>query len=159
MVAERQNSPGRLGAAAWVSGLLFGWGLALSGMIEPGKVIHFLDVTGRFDPTLACVLLAAVTVTALGYRLAGRQPSGPWFAPDYDLPRNRAVDLRLVAGAALFGAGWGLAGLCPAPALADLASGSYPVILFVASMLAGMKGAQLIGRRRVARDPECRFPA
>ncbi len=126
--------------------MLLGWGLALSGMIRPEKVVHFLDVTGRFDPTLACVLCAAVAVTAVGYRLIARLSRRPWCVREYDPLRNRPVDAKLVVGAVLFGMGWGLAGLCPGPALADLASGSIRIVLFVAAMVVGMMTAQRIRR-------------
>ncbi len=123
--------------AALVAGLLFGAGLALSGMIDPARVLGFLDVTGRWDPSLAFVLAGAVGVSTLGV-LAMHRMRRPLLAAAFDLPTGRRIDVRLLAGAALFGVGWGLAGFCPGPALAALSLGLPKAVLFVAAMLAGM---------------------
>ncbi|GJD30865.1 hypothetical protein PMNALOAF_2116 [Methylobacterium adhaesivum] len=129
--------------AALAAGLTFGLGLSLSGMLDPARVQGFLDVTGAFDgreawdPTLAFVLGGAVSVAGLGYALARRLPR-PAFAPAFDLPTNRRIDRPLIGGAALFGIGWGLSGLCPGPAVAALSTGALPVAVFVAAMLVGM---------------------
>lgn len=123
--------------AALASGLLFGLGLALSGMMDPQKVLGFLDVAGAWDPSLAFVLAGAVCVSALGYALKARMDR-PALAPRFEVPTNRRPDARLLSGAALFGIGWGLAGFCPGPALAGLVVGLPEVALFVAAMLAGM---------------------
>ncbi|MDP9456667.1 MAG: YeeE/YedE family protein [Actinomycetota bacterium] len=122
---------------ALFSGALFGLGLAVSGMMDPRKVIGFLDVAGDWDPTLAFVMGGALLVTLPAFRLILRRPR-PIFADGFALPTKNALDRRLIGGAALFGVGWGLSGFCPGPAVAALATGLTPVLAFVASMLAGM---------------------
>ena len=139
-------------AAALASGLLFGTGLALSGMLDPARVRGFLDVAGAWDPSLALVLAGAVSVSSLGEALARRLP-GPALAPAFDAPRARAIDPPLVLGAALFGIGWGLSGFCPGPAVAALSTGAVPVIAFVAAMLAGMAGHRLLRFGPAPRTP------
>jgi uncharacterized membrane protein YedE/YeeE len=124
-------------AAALVSGLLFGFGLALSGMLDPERVLGFLDIAGAWDPSLAFVLGGAVGVSALAYALKARMAK-PVLAPRFEVPTNRRIDGRLLGGAAMFGIGWGLAGLCPGPALAGLVLGLPQIALFVAAMLGGM---------------------
>ena len=123
--------------AALSCGALFGLGLALSGMLDPARVQGFLDVTGNWDASLAFVLGGAVTVMFLGLRVIGRLPR-PAFETRFHLPENRAIDRRLVLGSAIFGAGWGLGGFCPGPAVAALSLGRVEPLLFVAFMLAGM---------------------
>jgi uncharacterized membrane protein YedE/YeeE len=118
-------------------GLLFGAGLLISGMTQPAKVLGFLDIFGRWDPTLAFVMAGALTVTAGGYVLARRQER-PFLAPRHLWPTRKDIDRPLVAGAVLFGIGWGLVGFCPGPALANLAGLSPRVILFVLAMIGGM---------------------
>ena len=119
------------------AGLLFGAGLALSGMTDPAVVLGFLDVAGAWNPALLFVMAGAVPVTFLGYRLAfGR--GRPWLAAGFDLPKSRAIDRPLLLGAALFGAGCGLAGYCPGPALASLPSAWTGTLVFVAAMLGGL---------------------
>ena len=132
--------------AALASGLVFGWGLSLSGMLDPVRVRGFLDVAGAWDPSLMFVLGGAVAVSALGYRILPhlRRPA---FDTRFDLPTRRRIDAPLIAGSALFGIGWGLAGFCPGPAMAALSTGLLPVAVFVAAMLAGM----LLHDRVVAR--------
>jgi uncharacterized membrane protein YedE/YeeE len=121
---------------ALLSGTLFGLGLAVSGMVNPAKVLAFLDVTGVWDPTLALVMIGALAVTMPAFRwvLQRRQP---WFAADFALPTRTDLEPRLMSGAALFGVGWGIAGLCPGPAIAALVSGDSMVYAFVAAMLTG----------------------
>ena len=122
---------------AFLSGLVFALGLGLAGMLDPGRVLAFLDLAGpRWDPSLMLVLGAAVGVYALG---------SPRFTADLPPPR-RELNLPLILGAALFGVGWGLVGLCPGPALVDLTGGSGDLVLFVAAMLTGMA---LLGLRRL----------
>ena len=122
---------------AMFAGMLFGLGLALSGMMNPAKVVGFLDVAGGWDPTLAFVMGGALLVTVPAFRLIlGRQR--PILADRFALPTESALDGRLVGGAALFGVGWGLSGFCPGPAVAALVTGLTPVFVFVAAMLAGM---------------------
>lgn len=128
-------------AAALCTGLLFGAGLAVSGMVNPAKVLSFLDFAaladGRWDGTLLLVMAGALAVTFVGYRWALKRP-GPMLADAFRLPTVTAVDRRLVLGAALFGAGWGLVGYCPGPAIASLAWPQAEPALFVAAMLAGL---------------------
>ena len=123
--------------AALVSGLVFGLGLAVSGMMNPAKVIGFLDVAGDWDPTLAFVMIGALLVAVPAYRFIPKRPH-PVLEEGFDLPKKQAVDRPLVLGSALFGIGWGLVGFCPGPALAALGTGLAPVFAFVAAMLAGM---------------------
>jgi len=122
---------------ALIAGLLFGAGLALGGMTNPLKVISFLDVTGQWDPSLAFVMGCALLITFPVFWWV-RRSSKPLFADKFQLPTRRDIDRPLIIGAALFGIGWGIAGLCPGPAVANLASGSPQVLLFVAMMIAGM---------------------
>ena len=123
--------------AAFASGLLFGLGLTVSEMINPAKVLAFLDIFGGWDPSLAFVMGGAVAASALGSFVAKRR-GVPVLAPKLELPTRRDIDGRLVGGAALFGIGWGLVGLCPGPALAGLPVGPSQVLVFVAAMIAGM---------------------
>lgn len=120
-----------------VSGTLFGAGLTLSGMTDPGRVRGFLDLFGAWDPTLAFVMAGAVAVMALAWRIRARM-AAPWFGDNFSLPDRSDLDPELIAGAALFGIGWGLAGLCPGPALASLALSPVTVLPFVGALFAGM---------------------
>jgi uncharacterized membrane protein YedE/YeeE len=122
---------------ALLAGIVFGLGLAVSQMINPAKVLAFLDIAGRWDPSLALVMAGALAVTALGYRLALKRPA-PLLAERFELPTLREIDRRLLAGAVVFGIGWGLVGFCPGPAIASLALGVKESLIFVAAMLAGM---------------------
>lgn len=128
-----------------VAGLLFGAGLLISGMINPAKVIGFLDLAGNWDPSLAFVMLGGVTVTAIGYRTVFRRGQ-PMFEPRFTLPTRNDIDPSLLLGASLFGIGWGLGGYCPGPALAGLGFGSPETLVFVAAMLLGMVGARFSGK-------------
>ena len=130
-----------------LAGLLFGAGLAISGMMNPAKVIGFLDITGHWDPSLAFVMGGALLVNIPAYWLSRRR-AAPVLAPQFQLPTRRELDPSLALGAALFGAGWGLAGLCPGPALASLSSGSAWAFGFCAAMLLGMAAASVVQRRR-----------
>ena len=121
---------------AFVCGASFGGGLAVSGMTNPAKVLNFLDVAGAWDPTLAFVMGGAVVVSALGFARARRR-SRPWLGERFEFPTRSDVDADLVLGAVLFGVGWGLVGLCPGPALADVVRGAWQVGVFVAALLAG----------------------
>lgn len=131
---------------AFATGGLFASGLAMSGMTRPSRVLAFLDVTGAFDVSLAIVMVGAVVTTALGTRLALRRRQ-PAFAERFEFPSERRLDKRLVAGSLLFGAGWGLAGVCPGPALVAMGSAKFGALLFVAAMLGGMALANGLGRR------------
>lgn len=121
----------------WLAGLLFGGGLILAGMTQPSKVVGFLDVAGDWDPSLAFVMLGAIAVHTLAYRLVPRLPRPVW-GERWGIPTRRDIDGRLLVGAALFGAGWGLGGYCPGPALTSLVSGASTTLLFTGAMLAGM---------------------
>jgi len=122
--------------ASLASGLLFGIGLALSGMTRPQKVLGFLDVAGQWDPSLVFVLGGAVIVATLGFRLVRRRAT-PLFAASFDLPANRSIDAPLAGGALLFGIGWGMAGYCPGPAIAQLAAPNVETLYFLPAMIAG----------------------
>lgn len=123
---------------ALLSGALFGFGLSLSGMLDPARVIGFLNLaSGHWDPSLAFVLGGAVAVAVPGVMLQ-RRLRRPVLDDRFHLPEKTEIDGRLLAGAALFGAGWGLAGFCPGPAVSALSVGLAPVFLFVAAMAAGM---------------------
>ena len=122
---------------SFVSGALFGAGLTVSQMVNPEKVVGFLDFAGNWDPSLALVMAAALAVTALLYRWTLRWRS-PLYAAEFHVPAARRVDRRLIGGSALFGIGWGLAGFCPGPAVASLSYGMVEPALFVASMIFGM---------------------
>jgi uncharacterized protein len=137
--------------SAFLCGFIFGAGLVISGMTDPAKVLGFLDVLaiskGGWDPTLAIVMAAALMISIPGFALTRRR-GRPVLADVAAWPTRTAIDRPLIVGAVLFGAGWGLVGLCPGPAIANLATLSPPVLLFVAAMIAGM-AAHDIWRRRV----------
>jgi hypothetical protein len=140
---------------AGLFGIVFGIGLAVSGMTNPAKVLAFLDVAGAWDPTLACVMGAALAVSATGVALA-RRSLRPWLADAFAFPTRRDLDRDLILGAALFGVGWGLVGLCPGPALANLWRGSGEILVFVSAMLAGVLVHRLVltpPRARAASSP------
>jgi uncharacterized membrane protein YedE/YeeE len=122
---------------ALFAGALFGVGLAISGMMNPAKIIGFLDIAGNWDPTLAFVMGGALLVTIPAFRLILNRPR-PILADGFALPTRSALDTRLLGGSALFGVGWGLSGFCPGPAVAALTTGLTPVFAFVAAMIAGM---------------------
>lgn len=126
---------------AGLAGVLFGVGLLLSGMTQPARVLGFLDPFSGWDPTLAFVMGSGLAVYALAYRALRKQR--PWFDVQSYIPTRRDIDLPLVLGAAVFGVGWGLAGLCPGPALVSAGSFGQTALVFVAAMLSGM----LIARR------------
>src|SRR4051812_21128161 len=123
--------------ASLLCGLVFGAGLFVSGMVQPEKVLGFLDIFGAWDPSLAVVMAAALVVATPGYMLA-RQRARPMLAGQYFWPSKSGIDRPLVLGAGLFGVGWGLVGLCPGPALESLATLSPGVIVFVVAMAGGM---------------------
>ena len=122
---------------AFIAGLLFGSGLILSGMSNPAKVLAFLDLAGRWDPSLLFVMLGAILVAAVAFR-AGGERARTVFGATIHLPGARHVDARLILGSVVFGVGWGLVGYCPGPALTSLGVGGWPTLLFVAAMIAGM---------------------
>ena len=122
---------------ALASGLLFGAGLVIGGMTDPRKVIGFLDIGGAWDPSLALVMLGAVTVHFFAYRWV-RGNAAPLFAEQFAIPTLRRIDPRLVAGSALFGIGWGLGGYCPGPGIVSLGAGGRDALVFVVMMTLGM---------------------
>jgi hypothetical protein len=125
--------------ASFGCGLIFGAGLLISGMTQPEKVLGFLDIFGAWDATLAFVMAGAVAVTTIGFTLARRR-SAPVLAPKYQWPTRDDIDTPLAVGAILFGVGWGLVGICPGPALVNLAGLSQPIVVFVVAMAVGMLG-------------------
>jgi len=122
---------------ALLSGVLFGAGLAVSGMVDPQRVQGFLDLFGRWDPTLAFVMAGAIVPMSLAWRWRARI-ARPWIGSAFHLPETQTIDRKLACGAVLFGVGWGVSGLCPGPAIADLALNPRPAAIFVIAMLAGM---------------------
>ncbi len=134
-------------------GILFGTGIAMSGMANPAKVINFFDVAGSWDPSLAFVMGGAVITTFIGYRLVLQRPA-PVFEPTFDIPKNRKLDARLLSGAGVFGIGWGIAGFCPGGALPALGTLNPQVIIFVAALIAGMLMVRLMLGRFAARNPQ-----
>lgn len=125
-------------ASALLIGALFGAGLLVSGMTDPHKVVAFLDVTGGWDPSLGFVMAGAIAVYAPLLRLIRGRRKAPWADATFHLPTRRDIDLGLVMGAAIFGVGWGLGGLCPGPGVVAAAAGSQTGLLFVGAMLVGM---------------------
>lgn len=129
--------------SALVAGLIFGIGIALSGMGDPAKVLNFFDPFGTWDPSLAFVMGGALVTTFLGYRVIFGRRATPLFDTRFHLPTARQIDLPLVGGSALFGIGWGIAGFCPGGAVPALGFAPWPTALFLISMGAGM----LLARR------------
>jgi len=127
----------RIPIASLVTGTLFGAGLAFSDMINPARVLAFLDLAGDWDPSLAFVMGGAIIPMVLAYAISRRMRT-PLFDKSFFIPENRVLDRRLLFGAALFGIGWGLVGFCPGPAIAGLVMGAWQPWLFVAAMLGGM---------------------
>ena len=132
-------------------GLLFGIGLILSGMTDPGKVTGFLDLFGQWDPSLALVMGGAIMVGVFAFAIAKKRTT-TFLGGALHLPKSTDIDRRLVVGGLVFGAGWGLAGFCPGPALVSLGAGQPKAAVFVVAMLAGMYGFELL-ERRAPRDP------
>ena len=133
--------------AAGLSGLLFGMGLALSGMMDASRVLGFLDLFGDWDPTLAFVMGTALAVSTPVQWWLHRRGGTPVCAPRYELPAKTRLDAPLLMGAASFGIGWGLAGYCPGPALASLPQGGLTLVGFVLAMVVGMALARLLEQR------------
>ena len=126
-------------------GLLFGLGLILSGMTDPGKVIGFLDLFGSWDPSLALVMGGAIMVGIFAFTIAKKRTT-TFLGGVLRFPTNADIDKRLVIGSLMFGAGWGLAGFCPGPALVSMADGQPKALVFVLAMLVGMLGFELMDR-------------
>jgi len=136
---------------ALLSGLLFGVGLMVSGMANPAKVLGFLDITGRWDPSLAFVMIGAIVIGAIAFAFAKRLNRSLLGLP-MQIPYSAVVTLRLILGSAVFGVGWGLAGFCPGPALVALGAGFPKAWAFVAAMLAGMAVFELLERAKLSRQ-------
>ncbi|QQD26263.1 DUF6691 family protein [Pseudomonas simiae] len=132
---------------AFIAGLLFGLGLLLAGMANPTKVLAFLDIAGAWDPSLALVMISAIAV-AIGPLTWARRHSRSLLGAPMQLPAKRGLDRRLVGGSLLFGIGWGIAGVCPGPAVAILLTGQWQVILFTVAMLGGMLLFTVLENRR-----------
>jgi len=131
---------------AWIAGLIFGIGLLASGMANPAKVLGFLDLAGAWDPSLALVMVGAIAVGLLGFhRTKGRRLS--WLGLPMKLPNASQIDRRLVLGSLTFGAGWGLAGYCPGPAIVSLGAGNVSALVFVLAMVAGMLVFEVFQKR------------
>ncbi|MFM2484258.1 DUF6691 family protein [Celerinatantimonas yamalensis] len=131
---------------AWLVGLLFGAGLVISQMVDPQRVIGFLHVTHDWDPTLLFVMGGALVVFSTGYWVLVRRMKKPLLALHFELPTRRDFDWQLIVGAALFGVGWGLVGICPGPAITSISSAATPLLLFVIAMLSGMWLANQVRR-------------
>ncbi|MBR9788605.1 MAG: YeeE/YedE family protein [Vibrionaceae bacterium] len=129
---------------ALVSGVLFGMGMAVSGMIDPAKVVGFLDISGNWDTSLAFVMGGALAVFMPSYFLIIKPRKQSVSGAEMCTPTNTTIDTRLLSGAAIFGLGWGLAGICPGPAVASLALGNFSIVLFFVAMLAGSMFTKLV---------------
>ncbi len=132
---------------AWLTGLVFGIGLIISGMANPAKVLGFLDLAGPWDPSLVLVMAGAIAVGSGAFFVAGRRALS-FLGAEMRLPAAGQIDRRLLAGGALFGIGWGIAGFCPGPGLVALGMGEIKALVFVIAMLAGMGAFELIERGR-----------
>lgn len=135
--------------AAFMSALLFGLGLGISGMTLPTKVIGFLDITGDWDISLMFVMVGAILTHAVSYRFITKRAS-PLFAAKFSVPTRRDLDRNLIIGAAIFGIGWALGGFCPGPALVTITTGKPEVIVFVGCMIAGMFIQRNISKRKAS---------
>ena len=135
-----------------LAGLVFGFGLILSGMANPANVLGFLDLAGRWNPSLALVMAGAITVGFIAFALAKRRTLS-FLGADMKLPSDGHIDRRLVVGGLLFGIGWGIAGFCPGPALVALVMGETKALVFVAAMLAGMGAFEILERRKQLAEP------
>ena len=138
-------------AVAFVCGIVFALGLGLSGMLQPGKIIAFLDVTGNWDPSLLFVMGPAVGIVLVAWLLRRGKPTA--WGTEVPAQRNHTLDVRLYAGAALFGIGWGLSGVCPGPAVANLAAPSTFTLLILGAILAGTALSFLAERRQSLTKP------
>ena len=130
---------------ALIAGLIFGFGLVVSGMSNPSKVLNFLDIFGSFDASLLFVMAGAVLTSFVGYRLVLRRPH-PLFATEFPPSPSGLIDWRFILGALMFGVGWGLVGFCPGPALASLTFGGLSALVFVGAMLIGLMIEKMVSR-------------
>ncbi|MEG0002951.1 MAG: YeeE/YedE family protein [Comamonas sp.] len=136
---------------ALLAGLVFGMGLIVSGMANPAKVLGFLDLAGRWDPSLGLVMAGAISVGLIAFTVAARRTRS-FLGAELKLPGDRHIDRRLIGGGLLFGVGWGVAGFCPGPALVALGVGEAKAVIFVTAMLVGMGIFELLERRKSARQ-------
>ena len=134
-----------------LAGLVFGIGLIVSGMANPAKVLGFLDLAGRWDPSLGLVMAGAISVGLIAFTIASRRTRS-FLGAELKLPSARNIDRRLVGGGLLFGIGWGVAGFCPGPAVLALGMGEAKAVIFVMAMLVGMGIFELLERRKSARQ-------
>jgi uncharacterized membrane protein YedE/YeeE len=136
---------------ALLTGLVFGTGIAMSGMINPAKVLNFFDIAGTWDPSLAFVMGGALIVTAIGYRFVLKSPR-PLFDRQFHLPTRKDIDMPLLAGSAIFGIGWGIAGFCPGGSIPALGLMQTDAVIFVAAMIAGIAVTRA-ARQAMSRSP------
>lgn len=136
---------------ALLAGLVFGMGLIVSGMANPAKVLGFLDLAGRWDPSLGLVMAGAISVGLIAFTVAARRTRS-FLGAELKLPGARHIDRRLIGGGLLFGVGWGVAGFCPGPAVVALGMGEVKAVIFVTAMLVGMGIFELLERRKSARQ-------
>lgn len=141
----------KIGIGPFIGGVVFALGLGISGMTEPAKVIGFLNLFGEWDPSLAFVMVGAICVNTLLHRLITKKPS-PLFDSKFHLPNKTTVDKKLILGAALFGVGWGVTGLCPGPGLASLATGKPYALAFVAALIIGIVAAKAFLKINVSKE-------
>lgn len=139
---------------AFLGGLVFGIGLAISGMTQPAKIVGFFDFAGNWDPSLGFVMVGALLVYTPIYRAVVKQWDRPIWASSFSLPTRKDIDWRLVSGSALFGVGWGLGGYCPGPAFTSVGARSHEALIFGAAMLVGVGAYQIFMRLREARIEE-----
>ena len=143
--------------ASLLAGLVFGLGLIVSGMADPAKVLGFLDLAGPWDPSLALVMVGAISVAAIAFAVA-RKRTVSLLGAAMKLPTARDIDRRLVVGSLLFGVGWGIAGFCPGPALVALGAGEVKALVFVVAMLAGIGIFEMLERRHAPQPSGPRLP-
>ena len=136
---------------ALLAGLVFGMGLIVSGMANPAKVLGFLDLAGRWDPSLGLVMAGAISIGLMAFTVAARRTRS-FLGAELKLPGARHIDRRLIGGGLLFGVGWGVAGFCPGPAVVALGVGEAKAVIFVTAMLVGMGIFELLERRKSARQ-------
>jgi uncharacterized membrane protein YedE/YeeE len=139
--------------SAFLIGAIFGLGIAVSGMINPAKVLNFFDIAGSWDPSLAFVMGGGLAVTAIGYRIIFRVRARPLFEETFSSPVFLQIDQRLLAGAALFGIGWGIVGFCPGGAIPALALGYTETAVFLAAMIGGIVAARALTTRLASKSP------
>jgi hypothetical protein len=144
----------KLKVGAFLGGLLFGTGLAISGMTQPAKIVGFFDFAGNWDPSLGFVMGGALLVYTPIYRAVVRRWHRPIWAPSFSLPTRKDIDWRLITGSGLFGVGWGIGGYCPGPALTSVGARSHDALIFGAAMLIGLGAYQIFMKLRAAPTEE-----